>query len=143
MIRWLPRSAGTIARPTWRTEHVDRFRKCLSRRRRVSLAAGLLAAILLRDRRGNAPPDWARFRGPNGSGVSPDAAPAPVTWSETENLKWSVDLPGRGVSCPIVVGDRVYVTSWTGDGADDLVRHLVCYDRATGKQIFDKASSPP
>jgi outer membrane protein assembly factor BamB len=86
--------------------------------------------------------DWPRFRGPNGSGVSGDAAATPTTWSETENLKWSVDLPGRGVSCPILVGDRVYVTSWTGNGPDDLVRHLTCYDRATGKQIFDKAVPP-
>ena len=74
--------------------------------------------------------DWARFRGPNGSGISPDAAAAPVTWSDTDNLKWSVDLPGQGVSCPIVVGDRVIVTCWTGTGRDDLKRHLVCYDRA-------------
>jgi outer membrane protein assembly factor BamB len=86
--------------------------------------------------------DWARFRGPNGSGISPDATATPVTWSDTENLKWSVDLPGRGVSCPILFGDRVYITSWTGDGPDNLVRHLTCYDRATGKQIFDKSIPP-
>ena len=86
--------------------------------------------------------DWPRFRGPNGSGVSSDAAATPTTWSETDNFKWSVDLPGRGVSCPILVGDRVYVTSWTGNGADDMVRHLTCYDRATGKQMFDKAVPP-
>lgn len=86
--------------------------------------------------------DWPRFRGPNGSGVSSDQGPTPTTWSDTENLKWSVDLPGRGVSCPIVMGDRVYVTSWTGDNADNMVRHLTCYDRATGNQIFDKAVPP-
>jgi hypothetical protein len=86
--------------------------------------------------------DWPRFRGPNGSGIAADAPAPPITWSETENLKWSIDLPGQGVSCPIVVGDRVYVTSWTGDGPDNLVRHLVCYDRATGEQIFDKSIAP-
>ncbi len=112
------------------------FRKCLS----LFLAMSFVAAITLID--SATASDWARFRGPNGSGVSPDVAAAPVTWSETENLKWSVDLPGRGVSCPIIVGDRVYVTSWTGDGAEDLVRHLVCYDRATGKPIFDTAVKP-
>jgi outer membrane protein assembly factor BamB len=106
----------------------------------VSLAVGMFAALALIDAASGS--DWPRFRGPNGSGVSSDAAPVPVTWSDTENLKWSVDLPGRGVSCPIVVGNRVYVTSWTGDGADDLVRHLVCYDRATGTQIFDKSVEP-
>ena len=86
--------------------------------------------------------DWPRFRGPNGSGIAADANPTPVTWSDTENLQWSVDLPGRGVSSPIVVGDRVIVTSWTGTGADDLVRHLVCYDRATGRQLYDKSIEP-
>ena len=111
-------------------------RNCLS----ASLAIGVLSVFVLAG--GANASDWARFRGPNGSGVSPDAAPAPTSWSETENLKWSVELPGRGVSCPIVVGDRVLVTSWTGDGADNLVRHLVCYDRATGKQIFDKSIEP-
>ena len=62
--------------------------------------------------------DWPRFRGPNGSGVSPDEAPAPTTWSDTENLKWKVALPGPGSSSPIVVGQRVYVTCWDGYGVD-------------------------
>jgi len=104
------------------------------------LAVSVLTVLVSAD--GVAASDWTRFRGPNGSGISLDAVPTPTSWSETENLKWSVDLPGRGVSCPIVVGDRVYVTSWTGDGPDNLVRHLVCYDRATGAQIFDKSIEP-
>jgi outer membrane protein assembly factor BamB len=115
----------------------------LTRSRKVScasLAASVLAALVASEV--SHASDWARFRGPNGSGVSRDATPTPTSWSDTENLKWSVDLPGRGVSCPIVVGDRVYVTSWTGDGADNLVRHLTCYDRATGKQLFDKSIEP-
>lgn len=86
--------------------------------------------------------EWTRFRGPNGSGIAADDTAPPTTWSETENLQWSVDLPGQGVSCPIIVGDKVYVTSWTGDGPDNLVRHLVCYDRKTGTQVFDKSIEP-
>ncbi len=105
-----------------------------------SLALGLF--VLLAQVTASSASDWARFRGPNGSGIGAGTDPTPVTWSDTENLKWSVDLPGRGVSCPIVVGDRVYVTCWSGDGADDLVRHLACYDRKTGRQIFDKAIKP-
>lgn len=106
----------------------------------ASLSIASLALVLVTDlARGS---DWSRFRGPNGSGVSSDPVATPTTWTNTENLKWSVDLPGRGVSCPIVVGDRVYVTSWAGDNADNLVRHLTCYDRATGNQIFDKAVPP-
>lgn len=86
--------------------------------------------------------EWARFRGPNGSGIAADQKSPPTTWSETENLQWSVDLPGQGVSCPIVVGDRVYVTSWTGDGPSNLVRHLLSYERASGKLVFDKSIEP-
>ncbi len=90
--------------------------------------------------------DWDRFRGPNGTGISPDADPLPTTFSETENLQWKVALPGAGVSCPIVVGDKVFVTCYSGYGLDrqnpgeikNLKRHLVCMDRATGKTLWEK-----
>jgi outer membrane protein assembly factor BamB len=94
--------------------------------------------------------DWSRFRGPNGSGVSPDEAPTPATWTDTENVKWSVDLPGPGSSCPIVVGDKVFVTCWTGYGLSrdepgdqaQLKRHLMCFDRKTGKTLWDREVDP-
>ncbi len=89
--------------------------------------------------------DWARFRGPNGSGVSDKAAP--VEFSDTKNLKWKAELPGPGSSCPIVVGDRVFVTCWTGyatggreDGSlEDLKRNLICFDRQTGEKRWSAA----
>jgi outer membrane protein assembly factor BamB len=94
--------------------------------------------------------DWTRFRGPNGSGVSSDSDPLPVTWSEQENLKWKVDLPGPGSSSPIVVGDRVLLTCWTGYGTDrenadaqeQLRRHLLCLNRKNGELIWSKAVEP-
>lgn len=88
--------------------------------------------------------EWNRFRGPNGSGVSTDAAPTPVEWSATKNLKWKVELPGAGSSSPIIVGDKVFITCWSGYGIDrdkkqeDLKRHLVCLDRKTGQTIWDQ-----
>ncbi|HAN96776.1 MAG TPA: serine/threonine protein kinase [Planctomycetaceae bacterium] len=90
--------------------------------------------------------DWARFRGPNGTGISTDAEPTPVEWSPTKNLKWKVRLPGPGSSSPIVVGDRVIVTCWSGYGVDrndpgdqaNLVRHLLCYDRNDGSLIWER-----
>ncbi len=89
--------------------------------------------------------DWSRFRGPNGSGVSEDSGSVPTTWSPTENLAWKVALPGPGSSSPIIVGDRVFVTCWSGYGTSrddrgdvsDLVRHLMCLDAKTGKVIWD------
>lgn len=92
--------------------------------------------------------DWLRFRGPNGSGIAPDDKPVPVEWSATKNLKWKTALPGPGSSSPIVVGDRIFVTCWSGYATDGpqsagditaLKRHLVCVDRATGKILWDKS----
>ena len=89
--------------------------------------------------------EWSRFRGPNGSGVANEAKP-PVAWSETENLKWKTPLPGPGSSSPIVVGDKVYVTCYSGYGLDkenpgnlaDLKRHLICLDVKTGEVVWDE-----
>ena len=110
---------------------------------------GTLATLLTLGAPANAS-DWPRFRGPNGSGTSPDADPAPVTWSTDNNLKWQVALPGPGSSSPIVVGERVFVTCWTGYGTDEardaqqdrLRRHLICFDRRTGEQIWSQAVEP-
>ena len=87
--------------------------------------------------------DWMRFRGPNGSGISP-ATGVPSQWSETENLKWKTQQPGPGFSSPIVVGDRVLVTCYTGYGVDrevpgqmeDLKQYFVCVDRNSGEVLW-------
>jgi hypothetical protein len=87
--------------------------------------------------------DWPRFRGPDGNGVAGDAKP-PTTWSESENVKWKTPLPGPGSSSPIISGDRVFVTCYSGYGDDSgegslekLQRHLLCVDRASGKILWD------
>lgn len=80
---------------------------------------------------------WPQFRGPEGNGVA-EASNLPVEFSETKNLKWRTALLGPGSSSPIVVGDKVFVTCFTGYGVDsdatptDLVRHLVCISLADG-----------
>ena len=94
--------------------------------------------------------DWSRFRGPNGSGVATDAKSLPSQFSQTQNLKWKVEIPGRGSSSPIVVGDRVFVSCWSGYGQsrDDvgdikaLKLHLLCFDRASGKQLWNQTVDP-
>ena len=94
--------------------------------------------------------DWLRFRGPNGAGVSTDEKAPPTEWSETKNLKWTFELPGPGLSCPIVVGNKIIVTCWSGYGTTDardakpenLKRHLVCVDRVTGKSLWNTPVDP-
>ena len=52
--------------------------------------------------------NWPQWRGPLGTGIAPAASP-PVTWSETNNLRWKVKLPGNGTATPIVWGNRIFV----------------------------------
>ncbi len=93
--------------------------------------------------------DWTRFRGPNGSGVSTDTELVPTQFGPTQNVKWKAPLPGPGVSCPIVVGNKIFLTCYTGYGTsrDDLAditkltRHLVCIDRSSGQTLW-KSSVP-
>ncbi len=90
--------------------------------------------------------DWPRFRGPNGSAVSSETG-LPTTWSESENLAWKVELPGPGSSSPIVSGNRVFVTCYSGYGArgtaagnqGKLVRRLLCIDLENGKLLWQKS----
>ncbi|RMF43965.1 MAG: serine/threonine protein kinase [Planctomycetota bacterium] len=77
--------------------------------------------------------DWPEFLGPKGTAHSADEVP--TRWSETENLKWKVDLPGRGSSSPIVVGDRVIVTCWLGDDAPTS-RQVACFNKNTGERLW-------
>ena len=86
---------------------------------------------------------WNRFRGPNGSAVS-DAGHLPEKWDDTTNLRWKTALPGPGSSSAIIVGDRVFVTCYSGYGdsseATDvkkLQRHLICASMVDGHIIWD------
>lgn len=101
------------------------------------------AAIMLCSA-GNAAESWMQFRGPNGSGVSNDSASVPTDWSKTQNLAWKTALPGPGASSPITVGQRVFVTCYSGYGTPDdtkrdiskLTRHLCCYELNTGALLW-------
>jgi hypothetical protein len=54
--------------------------------------------------------DWPQFRGPGGSGVAADAS-LPSEWGPETNIKWKIEIPGAAWSQPIVVGDKVFVTT--------------------------------
>ena len=90
--------------------------------------------------------DWPRFRGPNGSGISADKEPLPESISDPATLAWKTALPGAGVSCPIVTGDRIFVTCYSGYGLDrgnpgdmqQLKRHMVCVSATDGSILWQK-----
>lgn len=79
--------------------------------------------------------DWGQFKGPNATGVSDEKA-LPLTWAKDQGVKWKAPLPARGVSSPVVVGDRAYVTCSSGKRDDRL--HVLCFDAVTGKQLWHR-----
>jgi outer membrane protein assembly factor BamB len=103
--------------------------------RNLALAGGLgallLPLVLTPIRAG----DWSQFRGPGGRG-SADEADVPVQWTATENVRWKADLPGRGLSNPVIAGGRVYVTASSGYRQDRL--HVLCFGEATGKKLWER-----
>ena len=76
--------------------------------------------------------DWNHFRGNDNQSTS-DCKNLPLLFDMKtgENIAWTADLPGRGPSCPIVVGDQVFVTSSSGIRQDRL--HVLAFDTASGK----------
>ena len=73
--------------------------------------------------------DWPEFRGFLGRGVAQDDA-IRMLWSESDGIAWKTELPGRGASSPIVVGDLVVVTASSGARQDRL--HILALDKGTG-----------
>src|SRR6267378_4438227 len=73
-------------------------------------AALLALALSLRSAsaKGDADQYWPQWRGPSQTGVAPTADP-PTTWSESENIKWKVNLPGSGNATPIIWGDQIFI----------------------------------
>jgi outer membrane protein assembly factor BamB len=89
------------------------------------------------------PPDgdgvkyWPRWRGASGQGVVADGD-YPDQWSDTDNVRWKVDVPGSGNSSPILWADRIFLTTAYDSGAR---RAIVCFDRKDGTKVWE-ASAP-
>jgi outer membrane protein assembly factor BamB len=79
--------------------------------------------------------EWTQFRGPGGNGVSPEKG-LPTTWSKTDGFRWKADLPGRGLSNPVIAGGKVYVTASSGYRERRL--HVLCFDEKTGKKLWER-----
>jgi outer membrane protein assembly factor BamB len=79
--------------------------------------------------------DWPQFRGPQANGTVEDAA-LPGSLDPARHLVWRVDLPGRGLSSPIVVGDLIFVTCSSGSRQDRL--HVLCFNRHDGSLRWER-----
>jgi outer membrane protein assembly factor BamB len=109
---------------------------------------------------------WPEWRGPFFNGMA--ATDAPTIWSDTKNIKWKTEIPGRGHSTPVIWGDKIFLTTaiatgqspqvsstesqsaqapsrrgGPGGGAGAQIEHrfeVVCIDRKTGKTIWQKTA---
>lgn len=54
--------------------------------------------------------DWPGFRGANSSGLATGNS-VPLEWSKDKNVQWKVTVPGVAWSCPVVIGDKVFITT--------------------------------
>ncbi len=79
--------------------------------------------------------DWPQFRGPNCNGVA-DETGVPTVLDAGRDLAWKIDLPGRGLSSPIVVGDRVSVTCSSGPKQQRL--HVICFKASDGSRLWER-----
>lgn len=87
--------------------------------------------------------DWPEFRGPNQNGIVA-ASRAPTQWNEDKNIVWYTPTEGLGWSSPVVVQDRIYITSSRNTESEDASLagpqslHLTSYNATTGQLIFDR-----
>jgi len=107
---------------------------------------------------------WPQWRGPFFNGMA--RGDAPTTWSDTSNIKWKTEIPGRGHSTPAIWGDRIFLTTAIPTGkpaaaaspeatpnegqqrgqqrnAGPLLEHrfdLLCLDRKTGKILWQRTA---
>src|SRR6185436_14567343 len=97
---------------------------------------------------------WPQWRGPFATGVSRSATP-PTEWSETKNIRWKVDIPGRGSSSPVIWGDRLFVLSAVPIGVEGAAAHaprggiqprdryrfvVLAIDRRSGKTVWERTA---
>lgn len=80
--------------------------------------------------------EWTGFRGTNGTAVS-DETGLPTRWGKDDGLRWKVDLPGRGLSNPVVANKRIFLTACSGYRERRL--HLLCLEEATGKKLWERS----
>ena len=97
---------------------------------------------------------WPQWRGPFATGVSKSADP-PIEWSETKNIRWKIEIPGRGSASPVVWGDRVFVLTAVPAVVSGTSAHaprggvrprdphrftVLAIDRRTGKVVWQQVA---
>jgi outer membrane protein assembly factor BamB len=59
--------------------------------------------------------EWPYWRGLAADGMA--VGDAPLHWSDTQNIRWKTEIPGRGSSSPVIWGDQIFLTTAIKKGA--------------------------
>lgn len=127
--------------------------RAISSLRLAALAvAGVVCALAAAEN--DADRYWPQWGGPLGTGVSQHADP-PIAWAENKNIKWKIEVPGRGSASPIVWGDRLFLLTAvpTGiplpeshqprGGVEPRIAHeyrVLAINRADGKIVWERTA---
>ena len=130
-------------------------------RRILSVSKCRTSAAFLSSPSSSRPPAW-RCRpqtatGTGRSGAGPRApasrrlAKPPVEWSETKNIRWKKEIPGRGAGTPVIWGDLLFVSTAVPVGASDAEAHaargkapgahkyvVMALDRKDGRVVWER-----
>ena len=83
--------------------------------------------------------NWPAWRGPLATGVALFGDP-PTKWSENENVRWKIAIPGKGNSSPIVWGSTIFITTAVeADSSEKTLRfEILAINRRDGRIIWQK-----
>ena len=101
--------------------------------------------------------NWPSFRGPSAGGIA-EGFSTPAQWdaSESRNVKWKTALPGLGHSCPVIWGNRIFVTTAVSGKKDPKLKvglygniasvedntvhtwQVLCLDKQTGRILWSR-----
>ncbi len=87
--------------------------------------------------------NWPQWRGPNATGEALQGNP-PIEWNENKNVKWKIEIPGKGHATPIAWGNHLIVQSAvpvensTSQGDNNYRFVVFSIDRNSGKINWEK-----
>lgn len=97
---------------------------------RTTILASLVSLMAVTASAGDSP----QFRGPDGEGHSSEKN-LPLTWSESENIRWKRDIEGLGWSTPSIEGSQIWMTTATDEGKS---LRVICLNKDTGEVLVDE-----
>lgn len=90
--------------------------------------------------------NWGHWRGPTGNGIALNATP-PTQWSNTKNVKWKVEIPGRQYASPVIWENQVFATTAVPVAGQQsskiptLEFKLLCFDRSNGEKLWEQVAT--